>query len=74
MSSSPSSRAKSPAPEKPLTIEYEGEMPGATRAFAIDLYEDGYDDPLYQEKARILNRSIQEIGMGKYQVCRETDA
>lgn len=62
----------SPAPEKPLTIEYEGETPGATKVFAIDLYEDGYDDPLYQAKARILNRSIQEIGMGKYQVCWET--
>ncbi|KIJ64332.1 hypothetical protein HYDPIDRAFT_175668 [Hydnomerulius pinastri MD-312] len=28
---------------------------------------DGYSDPVYQAKARILNRSIQEIGMGKYQ-------
>ena len=34
----------------------------------IDLYEDGYVDPVYQAKARILNRSIQDIGMGKYQV------
>ncbi|KAF9235006.1 major facilitator superfamily domain-containing protein [Melanogaster broomeanus] len=34
---------------------------------AIDLYEDGYSDPVYQAKARILNRSIQEIGMGRYQ-------
>lgn len=36
---------------------------------AIDLYEDGYNDPVYQGKARILNRAIQDIGMGRYQVC-----
>ena len=34
----------------------------------IDLYHDGYVDPVYQAKARILNRSVQDIGMGKYQV------
>lgn len=34
-----------------------------------DLYEAGSIDPVYQAKARILNRAIQEIGMGKYQVC-----
>ncbi|KAF9232641.1 major facilitator superfamily domain-containing protein [Melanogaster broomeanus] len=34
---------------------------------AVDLYQDGYNDPVYQAKARILNRAIQEIGMGKYQ-------
>ncbi|KAG1751970.1 MFS general substrate transporter [Suillus occidentalis] len=34
---------------------------------AIDLYEDGYNDPVYQAKARILNRAIQDIGMGRYQ-------
>jgi hypothetical protein len=35
---------------------------------AIDLYEEGYDDPVYQAKARILNHAIQDIGMGRYQV------
>lgn len=34
----------------------------------VDLYADGYDDPVYQAKARILNHAIQEIGMGRYQV------
>ncbi|GAW04846.1 sugar transporter [Lentinula edodes] len=33
-----------------------------------DLYEDGTVDQVYQAKARILNNSIQEIGMGKYQI------
>jgi hypothetical protein len=26
-------------------------------------------DPIYEAKARVLNNAIQEIGMGKYQVC-----
>ena len=34
----------------------------------LDLY-DGSLDPVYQAKARVLNAAIQEIGMGKYQVC-----
>lgn len=34
-----------------------------------DLYDDDPDiDPVYHAKARILNRAIQEIGMGKYQI------
>lgn len=36
----------------------------------MDLYEDGYSDPVYHAKARILNHAIQDIGMGRYQVCR----
>jgi hypothetical protein len=35
---------------------------------AIDLYEEGFNDPVYQAKARILNHAIQDIGMGRYQV------
>ncbi|KIK01641.1 hypothetical protein K443DRAFT_678188 [Laccaria amethystina LaAM-08-1] len=31
------------------------------------LYEDGILDPIYQEKTKILNRAIEEIGMGRYQ-------
>lgn len=72
MLSSPPTLAKSPAPEKQFTSEYEGETTDGPRVFAIDLYEDGHDDPVYQAKARILNRSIQEIGMGKYQVWWKT--
>ena len=33
-----------------------------------DLYDEGSVDPVYQAKARVLNRALQEIGMGKYQV------
>ena len=37
----------------------------------IDLFADEAVDPVYQAKAHVLNRAIQEIGMGKYQVsCR----
>ena len=35
---------------------------------AMDLYEGGYNDPVYQAKAHILNRALQDIGMGRYQV------
>lgn len=34
-----------------------------------DLYEEGSIDPVYQAKAHVLNRAIQETGMGRYQVC-----
>jgi hypothetical protein len=69
MSSSPSTRTKLITADKPLPSGYGAEgTTGAPKVFATDLYEDGYDDPVYHAKARILNRSIQEIGMGKYQV------
>ncbi|KAL4070230.1 major facilitator superfamily domain-containing protein [Scleroderma yunnanense] len=51
---------------------YRSDMPffrGKGSCTRIDLYNDGYVDPVYQAKARILNRSIQDIGMGKYQWC-----
>jgi hypothetical protein len=44
-----------------------GSPPNERRQLA-DLYEDASIDPAYQAKARMLNRAIQEIGMGKYQV------
>lgn len=34
-----------------------------------NLYEDDSLDPLYYRKTLLLNHAIQEIGMGKYQVC-----
>jgi len=33
-----------------------------------DIYDEGSVDPVYQAKSRVLNRALQEIGMGKYQV------
>lgn len=33
-----------------------------------DVLPDGSVDPVYQAKAELLNDSIQQIGMGKYQV------
>lgn len=68
MSSSPWTSPKSFAPEQRQASGY-GSISGPTpKDHPIDLYEDGYNDPVYQAKARILNRAIQEIGMGKYQV------
>jgi len=40
-------------------------VPGLTE----DIYAEGSLDAEYQHKARVLNDAIQEIGMGKYQVC-----
>lgn len=34
-----------------------------------NIYTDDAIDPIYQAKGRILNDALQEIGMGKYQVC-----
>ena len=34
-----------------------------------NIYTDDAIDPIYQAKAHILNDALQEIGMGKYQVC-----
>ena len=33
-----------------------------------NLYKDGVLDPVYHGKTLVLNRALQEIGMGKYQV------
>ena len=66
--------AHSPQPEEkqPTSgISGHGSPDGTTKVFPTDLYDDGYSDPVYRAKARILNNSIQEIGMGKYQVSGE---
>lgn len=34
-----------------------------------NLFEEGSVDAVYEAKALLLNRAVQEIGMGKYQVC-----
>lgn len=33
-----------------------------------NLYKEGVLDPVYHGKTLVLNRALQEIGMGKYQV------
>ena len=38
-----------------------------------DLYDEGSIDPVHQAKARVLNRALQEIGMGRYQVRNPAD-
>ncbi|CAE7213630.1 hypothetical protein PTNB85_07026 [Pyrenophora teres f. teres] len=42
------------------TIITEGEVP-------ISVLEDGSLDPVYEAKAKVLNKAIQDIGMGRYQ-------
>ncbi|KAG8215449.1 MFS general substrate transporter [Butyriboletus roseoflavus] len=70
MSSSPPTRIEILAAGESFTSESGLLEPKATNSSSVvatDLYEDGYNDPVYQAKARILNYYIQEIGMGKYQ-------
>lgn len=57
-------------PESTLTqaeLPYDQNADADTRHL-VDLYEDDSIDPVYQAKARVINRAIQDIGMGKYQV------
>ncbi|TFK67240.1 MFS general substrate transporter [Pluteus cervinus] len=56
------SSTKSPQPSLDATITQETDT-GSTP----ELYEDGTLDPVYEAKTRVLNKAIQEIGMGKYQ-------
>lgn len=40
-------------------------------AIPVSVLEDGSLDPVYEAKAKVLNKAIQDIGMGRYQwqVC-----
>lgn len=65
----PMTRPNSPQlGEKPTDGYGSSEDTTRIRVFAPDLYGDGYIDPVYQAKARMLGHAIQEIGMGRYQV------
>jgi hypothetical protein len=36
-----------------------------------DIYDADAIDPVYREKARLISRALQDMGMGKYQVSHE---
>ena len=40
----------------------------ATSSVVENLYKEGVLEPVYHAKTLVLNRALQEIGMGKYQV------
>lgn len=42
------------------------EVPSVHEA-PISVLEDGSLDPVYEAKAKVLNKAIQDIGMGRYQ-------
>jgi hypothetical protein len=42
------------------TVTTDGEVP-------VSVLEDGSLDPVYEAKAKVLNKAIQDIGMGRYQ-------
>ena len=58
---------------KPITttdnITVSVENATATASSVVEnLYKEGDLDPVYHAKTLVLNRALQEIGMGKYQV------
>jgi len=57
------------SPTQKLDADHKGgahEVPSIHEAPAAVL-EEGSLDPVYEAKAKILNKAIQDIGMGKYQ-------
>lgn len=36
-------------------------------ATPVSVLEDGSLDPVYEAKAKVLNKAVQDIGMGRYQ-------
>ena len=63
---------------KPSLVKQSGEKIPITDQFQAvesatssveNLYKEGTLDPVYHAKTVVLNRALQEIGMGKYQVC-----
>ncbi|KAJ8591672.1 hypothetical protein M405DRAFT_840394 [Rhizopogon salebrosus TDB-379] len=44
-----------------------GDCSDGAQADPWDIFTDDSLDPVYKDKARILNDALQEIGMGKYQ-------
>jgi hypothetical protein len=42
------------------TVTTDGEAP-------VSVLEDGSLNPVYEAKAKVLNKAIQDIGMGRYQ-------
>jgi hypothetical protein len=54
--------------EKKDVILAETSMAGEDSENFESLYEDGVVDPIYHAKTLVLNRALQEQGMGRYQV------
>ena len=54
--------------EKKDIILAETFMTGEDSESLKNLYEDGVLDPIYHAKTLVLNRALQEQGMGRYQV------
>lgn len=54
-----------------VDVHKTGDVELSEYGFTKDMFEEGESgvDPAYQAKARRLNEALQEIGMGKYQVC-----
>ena len=61
---------KSPSPSFQAIVKTEIQDDRASIDRA-NLFEEGSVDAVYEAKALLLNRAVQEVGMGKYQVRRK---
>jgi hypothetical protein len=59
---------KSPESSSKPLITADVSVESATSSVVENLYKEGVLDPVYHAKTLVLNRALQEIGMGKYQV------
>lgn len=49
-----------------VKLETEHDVPSIREA-PVGVLEEGSLDPVYEAKAKVLNKAIQDVGMGKYQ-------
>jgi hypothetical protein len=47
-------------------LETEHDLP-SIHEVPVGVLEEGSLDPVYEAKAKVLNKAIQDVGMGKYQ-------
>ena len=62
-----------PAPLGYGSVEIPTTTTTTTSSVKENLYKEGVLDPVYHAKTLVLNRALQEIGMGKYQVNDDCD-
>jgi hypothetical protein len=49
------------------TVEHDPNVAPSLDDAPSGMLEEGSLDPVYEAKARVLNKAVQDIGMGKYQ-------
>ena len=64
----PSLKQRKPITTTDITVSVENATAATASTVVENLYKEGDLDPIYHAKTLVLNRALQEIGMGKYQV------